>query len=231
MQNLTLHRQALAAAFLFASLLLPAANPFTIISGQDPCSLAAPASLNSTITSPSSATLNWASVSGAYGYRVRVSPLPEGAPVADFLAFGLSAGISGLTSGATYRCVVSAVCADNSEVTGQGSSIVIDIIINYNSPPGESTSAPAPDAGSSAVVVRTNPFGETLRIYQPNAPSGACRVRLYSTGGRLVLDQTEGWPADGEITIPTARLTPGWYILVVDTPQGRKVIQVVKSAG
>lgn len=228
MKNLTLHCQALAAALLCTSLMLSAANSSTVFLSQDPCSLAAPSSLGATVTSPSSATLNWSAVSGAYGYRVRVQPLPEGAPVADFVSFSLSAGISGLTSGATYRCLVSAVCSDNSESPGQGNSIVIDIIINYNSPPDEATATFLPDSVQPEPVVLGNPFRETLKIYQAGVRAGVCRVRLYNTSGRLVLDQTANWSADGEITLHTFSLPPGCYTLIVDTGGRRRILQVLK---
>ena len=102
MKNLCLRALAIAMG-LFAASVVTATAIFPHPTHQDPCSLSAPASLNGTVTSPSSASLSWPSVSGAYGYRVRVQTVPAGETVGDFLSFNLSASLSGLTTGATYR--------------------------------------------------------------------------------------------------------------------------------
>ncbi len=221
MKNLCLRALAIAMG-LFAASVVTATAIFPHPTHQDPCSLSAPASLNGTVTSPSSASLSWPSVSGAYGYRVRVQTVPAGETVGDFLSFNLSASLSGLTTGATYRCTVAAVCADNQDSPSPGSAIVIDIIINYAAPGGETLVDASPVPLPITVDCSPNPFGDFLHLRLPPSAESALdgRVRVFSLTGALVFDQHVSLVPGAEVRLETNTWSPGIYLLHLETAYG-----------
>lgn len=227
MKNLCFRALAIACG-LFTAFAVSATAISPQLPQQDPCSLSAPASLNGLVTSTTSATLSWPSVSGAYGYRVKVQTVPDGNPVSDFLTFNLTASLNGLTTGATYRCTVAAVCADNQDSPSPGSAIVIDIIINYAAPGGETLADTSPVAGNNMIDCAPNPFGEFLLLrLQPSAETTLDgRVRLYNLAGALVFDQHIFLTPGLDAQIETNAWPQGMYVLAVET-EGKVSRQIV----
>lgn len=103
--------------------LLPAAQPGAFsrlepavlaqggfFSGLRTCALPAPASFDSERTGATTAYLTWSPVSGAVSYRLTVYDTETWTLISNTIEFGTSKDLTGLSSGATYRCVLASMC-------------------------------------------------------------------------------------------------------------------------
>jgi len=75
-----------------------------------------------------------------------------------------------------------------------------------------------------------NPFASTLNLFVPKYFLAEERIliRLLTSTGQLILEQSPEI-SDGSIAIPTTLVTPGFYILQIETTYGTKTIKVVKA--
>jgi PKD-like domain/Secretion system C-terminal sorting domain len=76
----------------------------------------------------------------------------------------------------------------------------------------------------AVISVYPNPFQEQITIV--NASGGTQQIRLYSSDGKLVnavINQ------DNQYVLDTKALTPGLYLLIIETTQGRMQQKIVKD--
>lgn len=79
------------------------------------CNLPAPTFFTGTMTSSTTASLSWESVSGAYGYTLIVTD--NGIPILQTEITGTSTTLSGLVTGHIYNCIIATKC-DPTQTSG-----------------------------------------------------------------------------------------------------------------
>lgn len=89
------------------------------------CELPAPGGFTAERTSGATATLAWNAVSGAASYRLTIVDNASQAVVFNTVEYGTSKSLTGLTPGATYRCILAANCPDGGT---SGFVVIIDIL-------------------------------------------------------------------------------------------------------
>jgi hypothetical protein len=80
-------------------------------------------------------------------------------------------------------------------------------------------------AGGMDLVVYPDPFQDVLTI-RTTAQAGTLRVELFSTAGQLLIDEIHS--AAELITLSTAQLAPGSYVLRLTDGDIRSTVQVLK---
>lgn len=103
----------------------PAAKVSAPMPDNFSCSLPAPSSFDGARTSSTTAFLEWSTVSGAASYRLIVYDLDTHELVSNTVEYGTSKNVTGLSLGASYRCVLASMCSggETSEFV-----IVVDIL-------------------------------------------------------------------------------------------------------
>lgn len=183
----------------------------------DNCTLPAPSSLNTTALGSTTATIAWSGVANAFAYHIRIYTLPEGNLISDFLSFDLNTTLSGLNSGASYRCAVSAVCNGDAPGSEVENSIVIDIVLNNSSPGNEAAGTHEHPQPAPVFSFLENPFSGVLRFSVDAGAPLPYHLQMISADGRLVLEQN-GIASPAElVSVATPDLASGLYFVRVET--------------
>lgn len=76
------------------------------------CDLPAPANYEGVRLSPSAALLTWSAVNGAAAYRLIIYDNSNQTLISDTVEFGTAKGLTGLSSGIEYKCLLIPMCYD-----------------------------------------------------------------------------------------------------------------------
>ncbi len=192
-------------------------------SGGTTC--AVPSSLSATNITSSSATLNWAAVSGATSYNIRYKPTSS-STWSNTSATGTSVNISGLSSSTTYEFQVQAVCGATTSAYSASSTFTTQAA--GCSDPYESNntlSSARTVAVNTDIYALISPSGDNdyfrfstttpntyLRITLSNLPADY-DIRLYnSSGSQIGISQNAGTAS--EVIIRNTSSAATYYVRI-----------------